>query len=76
MESFTNSSTFRLFKKKAVSPFVEGMAAILDPSGPERMYKYDRTGADADRNAICADWQQVGRDLRASMSEYASRKIA
>ena len=76
MKDLHNSLTFRLFKKNDTSPFIGGMASILDVSDPDHIYNYDKTDAEADANSIHSDWAQVGRDLRSSMLEYASRKTA
>ena len=74
MTEFGNSYTFRLFKKSQTSPFIEGMASILDMSGTETLYNYDKSDALADRNSICDDWKQVGEDLRQAMRQYAPRQ--
>ncbi len=76
MTGFSGSYTFRLFKTTNISPFFEGMASILDASNSDRFYNYDNSPAEADRNAIHSDWQQVGNDLRSAMREYASRQTA
>lgn len=73
MNDIYDSYTFRLFKKKKVSPFIEGMAAIIDPS-ISTQYNFDATDTEADFNAIRADWLQVGKDLREAMREYAAGK--
>ncbi len=76
MNNLSNSLTFRLFKKRKTSLFIDGMASILDISDSERLYNYEKTSDEADRNAVHDDWLQVGRDLREAMTEYASRKTA
>ena len=73
MTNLTDSLTFRLFKKGHTSPFIEGMGAILDARGPEHLYNYDKTPAEADAKSIYADWLQVGNDLRGAMREHAPR---
>ena len=76
MGNLETSLTFRLFQKRNTSPFIEGMASILDASGPERIYNYDNTDAEADANSIRSDWTQVGEDLRTAMLKYGPRETA
>jgi hypothetical protein len=75
MSDLYSSYTFRLFKKKRESPLIEGMASILGASiTSEDEYNFDHTAAEADRNALRADWLQVGKDLNDAIQEYASRE--
>lgn len=68
-----SSFTFRLFKKQTVSPFIEGMASILDYSNTDHKYHFSKTDAEADESAIQSDWKQVGADLRSVMRKHATR---
>lgn len=54
--------------------FVGGVSAVV--SFDEDVFDdlhTSHTEAEADHNAIAADWQAVGADLRSAMSEYDQR---
>ena len=68
-----NSYTFRLFKETSAYPFIEGVASVLDFSTePEKFYNYDKDELEADRNSLCADWMQVGQDLKNTIDEHSN----
>ena len=72
MKEYT-SFTLRFFKKQKTSPFIEGMASILDNSNSDYKYNFDKTDSDADRKSIQADWKQVGADLQTVMMQHATK---
>ena len=73
-ENGLNSYTFRLFKKRAFSPFMDGMSSIWDYSDSRDLYNFDESDSKADRNSIESDWLQVGQDLRFVMHNYVEEK--
>ena len=44
----------------------------MDLSDSTGLYNYDKSTSAADRNSLCADWNEVGKDLREAIDEYAA----
>lgn len=53
----------------ATPSFSEGVARILDFGNTLNEYNYSPNSETADQNAIMADWNQVGADLRRAIRE-------
>jgi hypothetical protein len=50
-----------------------GVARIFDFWGLYNRYNGSRTGSEADRLALRADWRAVGQDLRSATRDFKSR---
>ncbi|MBC7836591.1 hypothetical protein H7X87_02325 [Acetobacteraceae bacterium] len=65
----TNTTTFRLFRKKR-RDFLDGYTAILDFSPLKEKYNSDSTDEVADTNSLFADWLAVGSDITTATKEF------
>jgi hypothetical protein len=63
--------SFFLFARPS---FVEGAARVLDIGDTLNHYNTSPTEADADYNALFADWCAVGSDLGAAMGRIAGEQ--
>jgi hypothetical protein len=56
--------------------FFAGTARVLDLWGQLDEYNVSESGAEADSNAIAADWCVVGQDLFDAMGQFESERRA
>ncbi len=61
------SLTFRLFARPS---FLSGIAHIFDFSGSLLHYNRDRSGSEADYQALSSDWKMVGMDMQTAIEEH------
>lgn len=61
------SLSFYLFSKPS---FNEGMGRVLDLGANTDTYNEHKTGEEADKKALFADWQMVGNDIKNSVLVY------
>ena len=54
----------------ATPSFLGGLSSVLDLGSTLTQYNTSSTPAKADANAIRADWEAVGNDLRTAMAQY------
>ncbi len=54
--------------------FASGVASALDLWGQLSDYNTSETGAEADADAIAADWYLVGQDIFDAMQQYSSKE--
>lgn len=64
----SNNYTFNLLRQ--MPSFVEGVASLMDFSGPQDKYKYSKTDTEADCNAIRGDWMAIGHDMHEAIKSY------
>ena len=65
-EDIIDSRSFRLFARPS---FLSGMARLVDFGGGLNVYNRDPSPSMADINALRADWEMVGRDMRKAMEK-------
>jgi hypothetical protein len=52
--------------------FASGVASVIDLWGELSAYNMSTTTAEADENAIAADWFVVGQDIYDALQQHAS----
>jgi hypothetical protein len=64
----SSAPTFRLFKERR--PFVDGLSSVFDYTPLADAYHQSVTPAQADAEALAADFLATGNDLRSALNDY------
>lgn len=64
--------TGRLFAKPS---FLTGLSVVLDIGSTFNQYNEDKTGSEADIEALRSDWYSVGDDIACAMQQFRSSRF-
>lgn len=62
-----NSKTFILFR---MPNFITGFGKAIDIAGNPDEYNYSSTEQEADSQALAADWEMIGSDIRNAIVNF------
>jgi len=69
---YQSSHTFRLFQKHP--SFLDGLASLVDMSPNASRYHQNKSGEEADSEALRADWYAIGADLWQAVRQYERKR--
>jgi len=71
MTHLRDALAFGLF---ALPTFLRGASRVLDMGATIDSYNESKSAAEADSDALSADWREVGREITFAIGKYADGK--